>query len=86
MAKKNHSHAAPLRACEVPQKGNNRRSRSIHEKELAEIAREAFFKALKLPVPDWDDCPEENRAGWYRVANAVLDELMFRLEAKFNKK
>lgn len=83
--KKNHSHATPLRACEVPQKGDKRRSRSVHEKELAEIARDAFFGGY-TPIGTWTETVESDRLIWRRTAKAVLDEAMFRLEAKFNKK
>lgn len=83
--KKNNSHATPLRACEVPQKGNKRRSRSIHEKELAEVAADAYGSHM-CDVPLWAYSLEYEKTAWRAVVQAVLNEAMFRLEAKFNKK
>lgn len=83
--KKNHSHATPLRACEVPQPRNKKKAKSVHEKELAEIAREAFYEDPDFPWK-WNLLDENDKLIWRRSVRAVLDEAMFRLEAKFNKK
>jgi hypothetical protein len=79
--KKNHSHATPLRACEVKtgkaKKGNNGVSRKPIGRTLGQVAFEAFHtRGIKWETSIFK--PE-----WERTAQAVADEIIRRVEAKY---
>ena len=83
---KTPSLATPLGAQEMKLKANKSRKkeRSIHEKELAEIAREIFYTQEK--VCDWARCDSEIKYCWRSVVTAVLEEAMYRVEKNLEGK
>ena len=85
--KKTPSLAAPLDAQEVKYRTpkSRKKERSIHDKELAEIAREEFWRGNVRPG-SWDDLVQADKAIWRSVARAILEEAIYRVEAKINGK
>ena len=83
---KKPSLAAPLDAQEMKLKTPKRRKkeRSIHEKELAEIAREIFYTQEK--VCDWARCDSEIKYCWRSIVTAVLEEALYRVEKNLDGK
>lgn len=54
--------------------------RSVHDKELAEIARDAFWRGDICPE-SWDDLGQAVKVYWRAVARSVLEEAIYRVEA-----
>ena len=84
--KKTSSLASPLDAQEVKYRTpkSRKKERSVHDKELAEIAREAFWSGDVCWIRPWDDLVQADKANWRSVARAVLEEAIYRVEAKIN--
>ena len=61
-----------------------KKKHSIHEKELAEIAREIFYTQEK--VCDWARCDSEIKYCWRSVVTAVLEEALYRVEKNLEGK
>ena len=55
--------------------------RSVHDKELAEIAREEFWCGEVFPV-SWDDLGQADKAIWRAIVRSVLEEAIYRVEVK----
>lgn len=83
--KKTPSLAAPLDAHEVKYRTpkSRKNERSVHDKELAEIAREEFWRGDDCPV-SWDDLGQADKVIWRSVVRSVLEEAIYRVEAKIN--
>ena len=83
---KTPSLATPLGAQEMKLKANKSRKkeRSIHEKELAEIAREIFYTQEK--ECDWARFDSEIKYCWRSVVTAVLEEALYRVEKNLEGK
>ena len=84
--KKTPSLASTLDAQEVKYRTpkSRKKERSIHEKELAEIAREIFYTQEK--VCDWARCDSEIKYCWRSVVTAVLEEALYRVEKNLEGK
>ena len=84
---KKPSLATPLGAQEMKLKTPKRRKkeRSIHEKELAEIAREAFSGGAAV-CWTWDMVAESSKDAWRSVVTAVLEEALYRVEKNLEGK
>jgi len=59
------------------------KTKTKKQKELAEIAREAFFGRWVVSWGFAHNCAKEH---WRRVVNAVLEEAALRMEANLYKK
>lgn len=83
--KKTPSLASPLDAHEVKYRTpkSRKKERSVHDKELAEIAREEFWCGDVFPV-SWDDLGQADKVIWRAVVRSVLEEAIYRVEAKIN--
>ena len=84
---KTPSLATPLGAQEMKLKTPKRRKkeRSIHEKELAEIARDAFRCGVAI-CGEWGDLSEISKDAWRSVVIAVLEEALYRVEKNLEGK
>ena len=84
---KKPSLAAPLDAQEMKLKTPKRRKkeRSIHEKELAEIAQDAFRCGVAI-CGEWGDLSEISKDAWRSVVTAVLEEALYRVEKNLEGK
>ena len=84
---KTPSLATPLGAQEMKLKANKSRKkeRSIHEKELAEIARDAFHCGGAI-YWEWGDLSEISKDAWRSVVTAVLEEALYRVEKNLEGK
>ena len=84
--KKTPSLAAPLGAQEVKYRTpkSRKKERSIHDKELAEIAREEFWRGEVCWRRPWDDLKQADKVIWRAVVRSVLEEAIYRVEAKIN--
>ena len=84
---KTPSLATPLGAQEMKLKTPKRRKkeRSIHEKELAEIARDAFRCGGAI-CGEWGDLSEISKDTWRSVVTAVLEEALYRVEKNLEGK
>jgi hypothetical protein len=84
---KKPSLAAPLAAQEMKLKTPKRRQkeRSIHEKELAEIARDTFRCGVAI-CGEWGDLSEISKDAWRSVVTAVLEEALYRVEKSLEDK
>ena len=80
--KKTSSLASPLDAQEVKYRTpkSRKKERSIHDKELAEIAREEFWSG-DVPPASWDDLGQADKVIWRAVVRSVLEEAIYRVEA-----
>ena len=58
------------------------KQRSIHDKELAEIAREVYFKQFRAPITEWEHANDDFVQAWRAAVKAVLEEAIYRVEAK----
>ena len=58
------------------------KQRSIHEMELAEVARQASGNLDDTWWLSWSKTPEERKAKWRHLVRAVLEEAIYRVEAK----
>ena len=83
--KKTPSLASPLDAQEVKYRTpkSRKKERSVHDKELAEIAREEFWRGDVCPV-SWDDLGQADKVIWRAVVRSVLEEAIYRVEAKIH--
>ena len=83
---KTPSLATPLGAQEMKLKANKSRKkeRNIHEKELAEIAWSRYW--LYDEGHTWDTMKSSDKETWRSVVTAVLEEAIYRVEAKINGK
>ena len=61
------------------------KQRSIHEMELAEVARQASGNLDDTWWLSWSKTPEERKAKWRHLVRAVLEEAIYRVEANINK-
>ena len=84
---KKPSLAAPLDAQGMKLKTPKRRKkeRSIHEKELAEIARDTFSCGVAI-CGEWGDLSEISKDAWRSVVTAVLEEALYRVEKNLEGK
>ena len=84
---KKPSLAAPLDAQEMKLKTPKRRKkeRSIHEKELAEIAVDSFW-AYWGDDSLWSAYHPQSKDAWRAAVRSVLKEAIYRVEAKINGK
>ena len=84
--KKTPSLASTLDAQEVKYRTPKRRKkeRSIHEKELAEIAWSRYW--LYDEGHTWDTMKSSDKETWRSVVTVVLEEAIYRVEAKINGK
>ena len=57
------------------------KQRSIHQMELAEIARYVYFKRFGAPINDWSKANLGYKDAWRAVVRAVLEEAIYRVEA-----
>ena len=57
------------------------KQRSIHDKELAEIAREVYFKQFRAPMLEWEQADDDFVQAWRAAVRAVLEEAIYRVEA-----
>ena len=55
--------------------------RSVHDKELAEIAREVYFKQFRAPMHEWEHADDDFVQAWRAAVKAVLEEAIYRVEA-----
>ena len=63
-------------------KTKKQKQRSIHEMELAEVAHNAYYRSFfGDDLCGFDSNPAE-QAYWRNVARAVLEEAIYRVEAK----
>ena len=85
--KKTPSLAAPLDAQEVKYRKPKirKKERSIHEKELAEIARDVFRCGVAI-CGEWGDLSEISKDAWRSVVTAVLEEALYRVEKNLEGK
>ena len=68
-------------------KATKTKSRSINEKELAEIALDAYWISISgRSATSWDCQWSIEKTAWRSVVQAVMDEALFRMEASLNKK
>ena len=83
---KKPSLAAPLDAQEMKLKTPKRRKkeRSIHEKELAEIAWSRYW--LYDEGHTWDTMKSSDKETWRSVVTAVLEEALYRVEKNLEGK
>ena len=82
--KKTPSLAAPLDAQEIKYRTPKSRTkeRSVHEMELAEVAHNAYYRSFfGDELCGFDNNPAEQTA-WRNVARSVLEEAIYRVEAK----
>ena len=84
---KTPSLATPLGAQEMKLKTPKRRKkeRSIHEKELAEIAVDSFW-AYWGEDSLWSAYHPQSKDAWRAAVRSVLEEAIYRVEAKINGK
>ena len=84
--KKTPSLAATLDAQEIKYRKTKIRKtkHSVHEKELAEIAREVYFKQFRAPMNEWEHADDDFVQAWRAAVKAVLEEAIYRVEAKIN--
>ena len=84
---KTPSLATPLGAQEMKLKTpkSRKKKRSIHEKELAEIARETFSGGI-IECWTWDMASERSKDAWRSVVTAVLEEALYRVEKSLEGK
>ena len=82
--KKTPSLASPLDAQEVKYRTpkSRKKERSVHDKELAEIARAEFWRG-NVFRGSWDDLGQADKGIWRAVVRAVLEEAIYRVEAGF---
>lgn len=89
--KKTPSLASPLDAQEVKYRTpkSRKKERSVHDKELAEIAMQSYADARHIATDrsyKWIWVPAEHKDAWRSVARSVLEEAIYRVEAKINGK
>ena len=86
--KKTPSLASPLDAQEVKYRKpkSRKKERSVHDMELAEIAMQSYADARHFVSggSEWIGFPAEYKEAWRAVARAVLEEAIYRVEAKIN--
>ena len=84
---KTPSLAAPLDAQEMKLKANKSRKkeRSVHDKELAEIAVDSFW-AYWGEDSLWSAYHPQSKDAWRAAVRSVLEEAIYRVEAKINGK
>lgn len=83
--KKTPSLASPLDAQEVKYRipKSRKKERSVHDKELAEIASDsywAYFRGDSI----WYSYNPKTRDAWRAAVRSVLEEAIYRVEAKIN--
>ena len=64
---------------------SRKKERSIHEKELAEIAVDSFW-AYWGEDSLWSAYHPQNKDAWRAAVRSVLEEAIYRVEAKLNTK
>ena len=81
--KKTPSLAAPLDAQEVKYRTPKswKKERSVHEMEMAEVARQASGNLDDTWWLSWSKTPEERKAKWRHLVRVVLEEAIYRVEA-----
>ena len=55
--------------------------RSVHEMEMAEVARQASGNLDDTWWLSWSKTPEERKAKWRHLVRVVLEEAIYRVEA-----
>ena len=85
--KKTPSLAAPLDAHEVKYRTpkSRKKERSVHDKELAEIAVDSFW-AYWGEDSLWSSYHPQSKDAWRAAVRSVLEEAIYRVEAKINGK
>ena len=81
--KKTPSLASPLDAQEVKYRTpkSRKKERSVHDKELAEIAWEVYFDIHPKDVCSWRHYHDGFKENWRSVVRAVVNEAIYRVEA-----
>ena len=85
--KKTPSLASTLDAQEVKYRTpkSRKKERSVHDKELAEIAVDSFL-AYWGEDSLWSAYHPQSKDAWRAAVRAVLEEAIYRVEAKINGK
>lgn len=83
--KKNHSQAAPLKACEVKCTGPRKGKRCSDRKSLGQVAFEKFYEIAIVLNPKVSFLSSFEKDEWEKAAQAVIEETIRRLEEEFSK-